>query len=145
VTLSLQLAQQLKQAGLSWNIAKNDFFVVPDRGLDDQIFVINDMTVMVEKLQGHLAVTFHGILEWALDHVWVTELIWLPTEGQLRELLEQRLVGQPEPALVLISTADGYRCEVQFDGKFVAFEAFGASDTYALALLYIMQQQKGVV
>jgi hypothetical protein len=140
--LSLELAQQLKEAGLTWKLAKNDFFVVPDRGLDDHVFVINDMTVMVEKLQGQLAVTFHGILEWALDHVWVTELIWLPTEAQLREQLEQRLVGESEPALALISTADGYRCEIQFEGKFLAFEAFGASDAYALALLYLMQQQK---
>jgi hypothetical protein len=139
--ISLELAQELKRAGLTWKMAQNDFFMVPDRGLDDHVFVVNNMTVMIEEVHGQLAVTFHGIVEWALDHVLVTEVIWLPTEAQLREQLEQRLVGEPEPTLVLISTADGYRCEIQFQGKFLAFEAFGAGDAYALALLYIFQQQ----
>lgn len=139
--ISLALAQQLKKSGLRWKINKNDFFAVPDRGLDDSVFVISDMTVMVEVVSGALAVTFHGAVEWALDHVEVTELVWLPREDQLREMLEQLLIGQPEPILVLFSIADGYRCEVQFQEQFLAFEAFGASDAYGQALLYILQQQ----
>lgn len=139
--ISLTLAQQLKKSGLRWKINKNDFFAVPDRGLDDSVFVISDMTVMVEVVSGALAVTFHGAVEWALDHVEVTELVWLPREDQLREMLEQLLIGQPEPILVLFSIADGYRCEVQFQEQFLAFEAFGASDAYGQALLYILQQQ----
>ncbi len=140
--LSIPLAQELKKYGLTWNVTKNDFFVVPDRGLDDNIFVINDMTVLVEKLSGRLEVTFHGAVEWALDHVEVSELIWLPREEQLRELLEQGLIGQPEPALVLISTADGYRCEISFHELFLAFESFGVSDVYGAALLYILQSKE---
>jgi hypothetical protein len=140
--ISLELAQQLKQAGLTWSPAENDFFAIPDRGLDDKTFVVTDMTVLLEKLHGQLAVTFHGTAEWALDHVWVAELVWLPTEAQLREKLEQFLVGEPEPALVLISTADGYRCEIQFRGNFLAFETFGASDAYALTLLYVLQNSR---
>ena len=141
--LSLAIAQQLKNSGLSWSVAKNDYFIIPDRGLDDEIFVINDMTVMVETLSGALAVTFHGAVEWALDHVEVADLVWIPREDQLRALLEQHLIGEPEPSLVLISTADGYRCEVQFREQFLAFEAFGASDTYGQALLYILSQNQG--
>lgn len=137
--LSLVVAQQLKKGGLDWKIAKNDFFVIPDRGLDDTIFVISDMTVLVETLSGALAVTFHGSVEWALDHVEVAELIWIPREDQLRHMLEQYLIGVREPSLVLISTADGYRCEIQFQGQFLAFEAFGAGDAYGKALLYILQ------
>ena len=140
--ISLTLAQQLKTAGLIWTPTRNDFFTAPNRGLDEMIFVISDMTVMVEKLHGHLAVTFHGATEWALDHEFVIELVWLPTESQVRDLLEQRLVGQPEPALVLISTTDGYRCEIQFNQQFLAFESFGACDAYASALLYVMGQVK---
>jgi len=140
--ISLHLAKQLKESGLSWTPTKNDFFVAPDRGLDDMVFVISDMTVMVEKLQGHLAMTFHGAVEWALDHAFITELVWMPSESQLRELLEQRLVGQREPAMVLISTADGYRCEISFQEQFLAFEAFGACDAYAGALLYVIGQEK---
>lgn len=137
--LSLPLAKELKATGLEWKINKNDFFAIPDRGLDDNIFVISDMTVLVETLSGALAVTFHGAVEWALDHVEVAELVWVPREEQLRELLEQYLIGEREPSLVLISTADGYRCEIQFEGQFLAFDAFGASDAYGLALLYILQ------
>jgi hypothetical protein len=137
--LSLTLAQQLKAAGLTWTPAKNDFFAVPDRQLDDVIFVISDMTVMVEKLGGQLAVTFHGAVEWALDHIMVAELVWLPTETQLRELLEQHLVGEPQPALTLVSTPHGYRCEIQFGGQVFAFEAFGVSEAYGAALLHILQ------
>jgi len=140
--LSLVIAQQLKEAGLSWNVAKNDYFIVPDRGLDDNIYVISDMTVMVEKLSGALAVTFHGAVEWALDHVEVADLVWIPREDQLRALLEQHLIGVPEPSLVLISTADGYRCEIQFREQFLAFEAFGAGDAYGQALLYILLQSQ---
>lgn len=139
--ISLKLAEQLKQAGLTRRWRKNDFFAIPDRGLDDTIFVINDMTVLIEKVQGRTAVTFHGTAEWALDHVWITELVWLPTEAQLREELEKHLIGEAEPALALLSTADGYRCEIQLKGKFLAFEGFGVSDVYGQALLYVLQHQ----
>ena len=139
--LSINLAQQLKGSGLEWQLQKNDFFHIPDRGFDDTVFVVTDMTVLVEELHGNLAITFHGIVEWALDHVWVTELVWLPSESQLREELEKHLVGEAEPSLVLISTADGYRCEIRFKGEFLAFEAFGVSDVYATALLYVLQNK----
>jgi hypothetical protein len=136
--ISLSLALQLKEAGLDWAPAKNDFFAIPDRGLDDVIFVISDMTIMVEKLRGQLSVTFHGAVEWALDHVMVTELVWLPTETQLRERLENYLVGETQPALSLVSTPDGYRCEIQYQGEILVFEGFGVSEVYGEALLRML-------
>ncbi len=141
--ISLSLAQQLKAAGLVWTPAKNDFFAAPDRGLDEHTFVLSDMTVMLAMLHGQLAITFHGAVEWALDHVLVAELVWLPTEAQLREQLEQRLAGESQPAIVFYSTTDGYRCEIQFGGSSRSFEAFGASDTYGLALLHVLQHAAG--
>jgi hypothetical protein len=137
--LSLTTAQRLKAAGLTWTPAKNDFFMVPDRGFDEVVFVISDMTVLIELLKGQLAVTFHGTVEWALDHMLIAELVWLPTEAQLRELLEQRLLGEPAPALRLTSTPDGYWCEIRFREQVLLFEAFGASEAYATALLYILE------
>jgi hypothetical protein len=139
--ISIDLARQLKISGLTWTPAKYDFFAIPDRDLDDSLFVVNDISAIVQNVHGQLSVTFHGVVEWALDYILVADLIWLPTESQLRQTLEQYLIGQSEPSLVLISTADGYRCEIQFEGEFLAFEAFGASDAYALALLYILQNQ----
>lgn len=137
--LSLTLAKKLKAAGLPWTPAKNDFFAIPDRDLDDVIFVISDMTVFVETVKGQLAVHFHGAVEWALDYILVAELDWLPTEAQLRELLEQRLLGESEPALKLVSTADGYCCEIRFRGEVLTFEAFGASEAYGMALLHLLK------
>lgn len=137
--LSLTLAQELKAVGLSWSPAKNDFFAIPDRQLDESIYVITDMTVLVEMVNGQLAVTFHGAVEWALDHVFVADLVWLPTETQLRELLEQRLLGEVEPTLQLTSTADGYWCQIRFQGERLLFEAFGATEAYAAALLHVLQ------
>ena len=139
--LSLSLAQQLKRAGLLWNPAKNDFFAAPDRDLDDIIFVISDMTVLVEKLSGQLAVTFHGAVEWALDHILIADLVWLPTETQLREILEQHLLGEAQPALTLVSTPDGYRCEIRFGGQVLDFEAFGVSEVYGTALLHVLENR----
>lgn len=138
--LSLILAKELKAAGLAWTPAQNDFFAVTDRGLDENVFVISNMTVLVELVKGQLAVTFHGTAEWALDHVLVADLVWLPTETQLRELLEQRLLGEPEPVLQLTSTADGYWCEIRWQGERLLFEAFGAAEAYAKALLHVLQQ-----
>ncbi len=105
------------------------------------VFVISDMTILVRKMGGHLTVHFYGTAEWALDHILITELVWLPTETQLRELLEQHLLGEPEPALTLTSTADGYRCQIQFRGQMFTFEAFGASETYGMALLHILDTE----
>jgi len=138
--LSLSVAKELKEAGLIWIPAQNDFFSIPDRGFDDSTFVITDMTVLVETVKGELAVTFHGTAEWALDHVLIADLVWLPTETQLRKLVDQRLIGEPEPPLRLTSTADGYQCEIQFRGESLCFEAFGASEAYAKALFHLLSK-----
>lgn len=138
--ISLSLAKKLKEAGLSWTPSKNDFFAIPDRGLDDSIFVINEMTAIPAMIRGQLAVTFHGSVEWALDHVMVGELVWLPTETQLRELLEEYLIGETEPTLMLVSTPDGYHCEVRYQDELLSFEAFGVSEVYGLILLDILKR-----
>ncbi len=82
--ISLPLAKQLKEAGLAWTPARNDFFAIPDRGMDDRIFVITDMFVDAEVLYGQPIVTFHGAAEWALDYMMIADIIWLPTEAHLR-------------------------------------------------------------
>jgi len=137
----LTLAQKLKEAGLSWTPAKNDFFAIPNRGFDDTVFVISDMTTLLEKVYGQLSVTFYGVAEWALDHIMVAELVWLPTEAQVRELLEQHLVGQNEPALTLTSTSTGYRCQIRWQEQLLAFEAFGAAEVYGLALCHLLETE----
>jgi hypothetical protein len=148
--ITLATARQLKSAGLPWIPAEHDLFAIPDRGLDDKIFVIADMTVLVQILQGTPAVTFHGTAEWALDYLVVSETVWVPTEEQLRRLLEQRLLdpmlnpgdgdGPSErPALRLERLIDGHRCTIHFRGQTLAFDAPDAGEAYAAALLDVMR------
>lgn len=136
--LSLPAAKKLKEAGLRWEPALHDFFAVPDRGLDNRVFVISDVFANVEKLRGHPAVTFHGAVEWALDYVLATELVWLPTEAQLRQELEKRLADKPQPQIQLTSTPHGYACEIQVGDQRLRFEGAGASQAYAAALLHLL-------
>jgi hypothetical protein len=136
--LSLSTAQKLKEAGLTWKPALHDFFAIPGRGFDDRVFVVSDVFANVEWLRGHLAVTFHGSVEWALDYMLVADLVWLPTETQLRQELERRLVTKRESGMKLISGKDGYVCECRVQDKWLRFEASEASEAYASALLYVL-------
>jgi hypothetical protein len=74
-----------EESGITYHSAttQNDFFAIPDRGFDDTVFVISDMTVMVEKLGGQLAVHFHGAVEWALDTIWRYCTLWKTRAGNL--------------------------------------------------------------
>jgi len=139
--LSITLAKRLKDAGLAWTPEPRDFFAVPDRGLDDHIFVINFMTVGIGMMSGHPVVTFHGVTESPLDYIPLAEAVWLPSESQLRTVLEEHLISEGQPALSLTSTNDGYRCEIQFHGDSLSFEAFGVDEVYGLALLHVIEHQ----
>ena len=139
--LSLSTARRLKAAGLAWTPALHDFFGIPDRGFDDRVFVISDMSVDVELLKGHSIVTFNGTSEWALDYAMTTELVWLPTETQLREILEHRLWAELQPALSLVSAPDVHQCMIRFQGQSLTFDAPDASEAYAAALLHILEQE----
>ena len=136
--LSLTTAKALREAGLAWTPQNLDFFAIPMVEFDGQVFAINDMTVLAESLYGQPAITFHGTVEWALDHLWLGEVIWLPREEQLRELLEERLLGEQQPAMTLETSRYGYRCMVAWQGEVLVFEAFDASEAYAEALLHTL-------
>lgn len=135
--ISVTTARALREAGLVWSPQNLDLFAIPMPEFEGQIFAINDMTILAEALYGQPAITFHGTVEWALDHLWQGEVIWLPREDQLRELLEQRLLGEPQPALTLETARYGYRCTINRDGESVVFEDFEASEAYAAALLHV--------
>jgi hypothetical protein len=139
--ISLSTARRLKAAGLAWTPALHDFFGVPDRGFDNRVFVISDMSVDVELLKGQSIVTFNGTSEWALDYEMTTELVWLPSEAQLRDILEQRLGAELQPALSLVSALDIHQCIIRFQGRSRTFDAPDASEAYAAALLHILEQE----
>jgi hypothetical protein len=140
--LSLSTATKLKEAGLKWQPAEYDAFFIPFHDLDERVFIISDMSVIVEMMNDEQAITFNGTAEWALDYLILTDAIWVPHEYQLRELLENKLVhrGEEQPVLALSTTTDGYRCTIRYDGKLVQFDDFGASEAYATALLDVLQK-----
>lgn len=92
--ISVDLAQRLKAAGTEWHPEAGDHFHVPDRDLDETVFVVSDMVVEVLQLpsrQSYFA--FNGTTEWALDSIEQDEVVWLPREDQLRTMLGSAFVS----------------------------------------------------
>ncbi|GAA4930485.1 hypothetical protein [Actinoplanes utahensis] len=129
--LGVQVARQLKAAGLTWKPQLGDRFAVPDRDLDDELFVLSNMTIQVHDRPEGQIIGFNGTTEWALDDVDLDEALWLPREDQLRELL-----------------GGTFRSLHHHDGTFsVRTELLGldhtstgatAEDAYAAALLHLL-------
>lgn len=88
--ITVDLAQRLRAAGLPWTAARGDRFVVSDREMDEQVFVISDLTIEVHQHISGSYLGFNGTSEWALDSVEVELALWLPREDQLREHLGAR-------------------------------------------------------
>src|SRR3954451_23023288 len=109
----LPLALALRDAGLRWRPAPGDRFVLPDRGMDDEVFVLSDMTVEVHEFSTGSVIGFNGVTEWALDSVEQEEAVWMPSEQQLRERLGglfSRLEALPEGGYeVTLHLPDGVR------------------------------------
>jgi hypothetical protein len=127
--ISLELAQQLHDAGLDWLPAERDVFALPGRGMDDQVFVVTPLPALVQRVNGYPVVAFQASAEWALDYVMLAEALWMPSETQLREALVAEL--PPGAALRLDRTGDGYSCLVG-SGR---FDAPDAATAYGRALL----------
>lgn len=132
--ISLELARQLRVAGLRWQPAEGDRFVVPDRGMEDQVFTISGMTVDVRDVPGGQIIAFNGTVEWALDSINQWEVVWLPRESQLRQQLGEAFVS-------LTREHDTYHCEVQVDGRRSVESHPDAAEAYGQALLQLVAQR----
>lgn len=91
--LDLGLAQQLRKAGLAWNPLPGDRFVLPDRNMDEEVFVVSHMVVEIHDTPGGQVIGFNGTTEWALDSLEQRQVVWMPRENQLREMLGDRFVS----------------------------------------------------
>ena len=130
--LSLDLARRLRSAGLSWTPVRGDRFVVPDRDMDDDVFVVSDMVIEMHHSPGGAFMGFNGTTEWAMDSIEQHRVLWLPREDQLRERIGDRLVR-------LERTASGW--DVVTDdgtGEQVA-SAPDVEDAYGHALLGLLR------
>jgi hypothetical protein len=142
--ISVVLAQNLKDSGLAWNPQNHDFFAIPDRGLDERVFVISDIQSFSSTMHGRPVVTFHGSAEWALDYLITSDVIWLPNADQLRAALSRALAqnaaGEGPQPIVLASVEGRHRCTITFSGQVRTFEADQADDAYGQALLFTLTQ-----
>jgi hypothetical protein len=133
--ISIDLAARLRRAGLTWRPAPGDRFAIPDRGLDDEVFVLSNMTIEVHDLPEGPIIGFNGTVEWALDDVAKEEAVWLPHEAQLRDLLGGTFRR-------LERLGDGYRVTAQIEGAERSFTAEDPADAYGSALLQLIESVK---
>jgi subtilisin family serine protease len=140
--ITLELAEDLKRAGLTWEPARGDCFAIPGRDLDDLIFYVTDMAIRVAMLHGHPTVMFQGAYEWALDYILLTDVVWLPSEDQLRSEVEALLPASTAPTLRLTRTAGGYVCEITDGADYTTHAGDAAALAYGQALLYLLTRRE---
>ena len=85
--LPVRVARDLRDAGLAWRPTAGDRFVLADRDMDADVFVVSDMVADVHEFPSGPVIGFNGTVEWALDSVGTEQAVWLPAEDQLRRLL----------------------------------------------------------
>lgn len=129
--IGLEMAKELKEAGLIWKPGTGDRFAIPDRDLDEEVFVLSNMTIEVYNVPEGRVIGFNGTTEWALDDVEIEETIWLPREDQLRELLGGTFRS-------LSRTEAGYDVEMDLLGEARTFTAGTPDGAYAAALLHLL-------
>jgi hypothetical protein len=128
---TLALARRLAAAGLRWEPAPGDRFAIPDKEMDDEVFVLSTMTIEVHDLPGRTVIGFNGTTEWALDDVDMDATIWLPREEQLRELLGAAFHR-------LERAGDRYRVVATVWDEVVEFLGDEPAAAYGEALLHVL-------
>ncbi|CAN5376238.1 hypothetical protein BH10ACT8_BH10ACT8_18630 [soil metagenome] len=131
--ISIALATQLRDAGLTWKPASGDRFVVSQAEMAGEVFVLSDMTVEVHDLPQGPVIGFNGTTEWALDSVENEHAVWLPRETQLRELLAATFRSLSRDDSV-------WAVALQINGEPVHTEHADAEEAYGLALLALLRR-----
>jgi len=103
--------------------------------MDDEIFVLSDMTVELQDFPSGPVIGFNGTTEWALDSLDQADALWLPSEHQLRDRLGTAFRR-------LERTGSTYVVVIEVDGEPRARSEARASEppeAYGLALLEVLQ------
>jgi hypothetical protein len=129
--ITRDLAVELARRGLPWRPASGDRFHVPDRDLDDEVFVVSGMAIEVRDLPSGAEMRFNGTVEWALDSIAQEEVVWLPREDQLRDALGERFLRLEQ----LAGETGGYAVVLTGEERHVDIDAERA---YARALLAVL-------
>ena len=88
--------------------------------MDEEVFVVSDMTVQVHDFPTGRVIGFNGTTEWALDSLAQGEVVWLPREDQLRELVGagfDRLEAVVGGFVVVTADEDGEHLHVDIDAE----------------------------
>lgn len=128
--ISRDLATQLSRH-LEWTPRNGDRFFIPRPEISETVFTVSDMVVELVVRKGESRFHFNGTVEWALDSVESDDVVWLPREDQLRELLGPHFLS-------LDYAGSGYVVTVRGPGR--AYHTPGeadAADAYALALIHV--------
>jgi hypothetical protein len=131
--ISRELAGRLAPY-LTWEPANGDQFYIPRPEIADSVFTVSDMVVELVTRHGESRFHFNGTVEWALDSVESSEVVWLPREDQLRELLGEHFLSLDASSAGFVVTVSGPGRAFHTDAQAVA------ADAYALALLYVLDQ-----
>jgi hypothetical protein len=129
--ITVELALRLRRAGLEWTPASGDRFVIPERGMDGEVFVVSELTIDVHQAPTGPLLRFNGTTEWALDSVEQDAVVWLPSEGQLRAALGERFQA-------LEPVGDGFAVVLERDGAQERHVDVDAERAYARALLAVL-------
>ena len=97
--------------------------------MENDVFVISEITVDVHHFTTGDVIGFNGTTEWALDSVEQDKVVWLPREDQLRDLLGESFVS-------LEQLEGGYAVSARRrDGAVERHADIDAERAYARALL----------
>lgn len=133
--ISTGLARSLRDAGLEWEPRRGDHFIVADRSMDDEVFVLSDMTVELQDFPTGPVIGFNGTTEWALDSLDQSDALWLPAEDQLRARL-----GDAFTRLERTHLSQPYAVTITVDGEPELFTAIDAAEAYGVALLRLLER-----
>lgn len=131
--LDVVLAQQLRAAGLPWEPKPGDRFVLPLPDMQDEVFILSNVIADIHRFENGNVIGFNGTTEWALDSVEQDDVVWLPREEQLRDLLGAAFVRleQVNGGYAVTATAG--------DGEDRRFVDIDAERAYARAVLARLQ------
>ena len=109
---------------------QGDRFHIPDRDFGDQVWSISEMVIEPRhNILGERELAFNGTVEWALDSIVKRDVVWVPTEGQLREPLGDDFIA-------LYRDDDGsHACVIRLDETPTTFRGDTAPNAYGKALL----------
>lgn len=126
--ITVELARRLRAAGMVWKPASGDRFVIANRDMDGDVFVLSQLTIEVHDAPTGPLIRFNGTTEWALDTVELDEALWLPREDQLRVALGNGFRS-------LEPVGDGMAVVAALDGELQRHVDVDAERAYARAVL----------